>query len=310
MSKKTIVLYTFILFLAGSMGAKDLNFTFGNPSYPPPPGYSKITAGLIYSKSNGYGWLRQCARNGGPYKEAKSEETKTSCGCLPDEKTAPLRIDLPDGVYMVKAYLGHVTPTEGRKVCMAINGKTVIAPPGAGGWGTVATPSVPAVVENGKMDIVFYTAKDGRIEVFALEIKEIKDKANAEKMKQRFVELPDYTENTEAVAKASELFSISGKKLVEVARRQETAPGPWIEKYKSQKALIFTRSNQGAILDYSIPRKNEIITVIGTFTARGEKASAYMGVYANEDLKDTCVSISDLRNGNSVIPADSITIFK
>ena len=177
--------------LAGVMNAKEFKFAFGGTATPPPAGYIKVSGKQLYEQSAGYGWVKICAYDAGPFAVAKSEQTQTSCECKPGTIEAPFRVDLPNGIYQVKVYVGHVMPTEGRKVCLAINNKIVIAPPGAGGWGTMATPVVPAVVTDGRMDVMFYAA-GGRIAVFALEITEVKDKELSEKFKQQFEDAPEY----------------------------------------------------------------------------------------------------------------------
>lgn len=183
---------------AGLLNAKDIKFVFGGAATPPPEGYVKVSGKLLYDQTTGYGWIKLAAYDCGPFDTAKSEQTKTSCECKPETKEAPFRVDLPNGVYQVKVYIGHVMPTEGRKVCLAVNGKVLVAPPGAGGWGSLATPIVPAVVTEGKMELLFFAAEGGRIAVFAAEITEVKDKVLSNKLQQQFEDAPDYQANTNA----------------------------------------------------------------------------------------------------------------
>ena len=304
--------------LAGVMNAKEFKFAFGGTATPPPAGYIKVSGKQLYEQSAGYGWVKICAYDAGPFAVAKSEQTQTSCECKPGTIEAPFRVDLPNGIYQVKVYVGHVMPTEGRKVCLAINNKIVIAPPGAGGWGTMATPVVPAVVTDGRMDVMFYAA-GGRIAVFALEITEVKDKELSEKFKQQFEDAPEYKPEANAANNSrteksnlkaeSVLVSAGGKVLIETGHHPEQKTGAWLNKYKNNSALIYTRANQGEILNYSIPKERELIFSLNAFSTNGEKCSIFAGIYAIKELKDITISVSPLKNGNAHIPPENIKIF-
>jgi hypothetical protein len=193
---KIIVGAVIVFSFTGILCAKDFKFVFGNVAVPAPEGYVKVSGKQLYDQTTGYGWVKLSAYDCGPFDVAKSEQTKTSCECKPETKEAPFRVDLPNGVYQVKVYIGHVMPTEGRKVCLAVNGKVLVAPPGAGGWGSLVTPIVPAVVTDGKMELLFFAAEGGRIAVFAAEITEVKDKTLSNKLQQQFEDAPDYQANT------------------------------------------------------------------------------------------------------------------
>jgi hypothetical protein len=105
------------------------------------------------------------------------------------------------------------------------------------------------------------------------------------------------------------LTSAGGKILTEVGHRMEKKPGAWLDKYKNNSALIYTRANQGEILNYSIPKEREIISSLNTFSAGGEKCSLFLGLYAIKELKDVNISVSNLKNGNAAIKSENIKIF-
>lgn len=166
-------------FLCGTaMCASERRFDFGPANEPPNDGWIRVDHQRLFDGD--YGWEK---RWGGCFQYDRAspfvmkEDPVASSGITANtehERAATFRVAVANGVYQVIPWLGDPSPREGRQgICVAINGKLVLPPPGIGGWGKVNHPSLPAVVSNGELEVAYLVvgrkAAD-RLSVLGLEI--------------------------------------------------------------------------------------------------------------------------------------------
>lgn len=157
----------------GVFGAEALRLDAGPDSVPPVSGWERLGAKQIYEPGqNKLGWEKVW---GNGYGDSKSGNVTESAIAAEQPGTdGTLIVELSNGVYYVTVQVGCPVPTEGRTgQCVEINGKSVLPPPGVGAWGKMFKKRLPAVVDNGKMRIRFFTAGNEptqRLYLLAVEI--------------------------------------------------------------------------------------------------------------------------------------------
>ena len=150
-----------------------LKLDAGPDAAPPAPGWERLGANQIYEPGqNKFGWEKVWGHGSGDSKSGNVSESAIAAEQPGTDGT--LIVELPDGAYYVTVQVGCPIPSEGRTgQCVEINGKPVLPPPGVGAWGKMFKRLLPAVVENGKMRIRFFTAGNEptqRLYLLALEI--------------------------------------------------------------------------------------------------------------------------------------------
>lgn len=311
-SKTLFASFLILAFNLFSSEKKDFKFDFTPDEASGKEGCIAVNGKTIYNQKRGFGWAKEWGRAYGGRKQTKSKQPQNSLlqgsiGAPHTVREADFIVDLPNGVYEVELTAGVTSPTEGRKgICMALEGKAMIPPPGIGGWGVVSKRKVPVLVEDGSLNVKFFVCGEGgaqRLNLYSLSVSPVENKNKSETLAKKWSEAPDMNKLGKRKIK------IGGKEYIEIARRNETSPERWISKYKNKKCLLYARNNPGDILDYSIPREREIITQIDAFASPGEVQPLYFGVYAMEDVKDVRIKFFPLSDGKAAIYPENIELF-
>ena len=170
----TLLLWLFSVGLSTSLFGTDiLRLDAGPDGLPPAPGWERLGAKQIYQPGqNKMGWEKVW---GYGYGDSKSGNvTESAIGAQQPGTEGTLIVEIPNGAYYVTVQVGCPVPTEGRTAqCVEINGKPVLPPPGVGAWGKMVKRLLPAVVDDDKMRIRFFTAGNEpthRLNLLALEI--------------------------------------------------------------------------------------------------------------------------------------------
>ncbi len=292
-------------------GETALRFDCGPKRQPPAAGFTALSGQDVYAPERGYGWLKAWGIDAAG-KEAKEGVYGSSTGAKahrearPEENDVTFRADVPDGVYAVTVWVGSESPREGRLgICVAANGRVVFAPPGGGGWGHVTERTVPAVVSEGVLLLNFFVTGDGggsRLEVQGFSIEPVAEPGRQEGLREKW----------EACAlkgeKAREI-TVRGKTFTEAGRRNERPLAGLSEAQRAQPLLIFARPNPGDILDYSIPRRDELCDRLSAFAAPDEDQPVFFGVHALQNLSRVEINCSDLAGTAGVIPSAQVRRF-
>lgn len=288
-----------------------LKFDCGPKEQPASPGYVTLSGRDVYNPERGYGWLKAWGLDwwGDSGKDGvlgSAIGAREHIDTQPDENDVTFRVDVPNGVYAVTVWVGSELPREGRLgICLAANGRVVLPPPGGGGWGVVTERTVPAVVEEGTLLLNYYVVGQGgaaRLEIMGFTVEPVADPGKQAAMRAKWTESALKSEKQREV-------TIGGKTYKEVGRRREVPLGPMPGAPPDGVLLVFTRPNPGDILDYSIPRPEEIRDRFGAFAAPDEDQPVWFGVHALRDLKGVRVSCSDLTGTAGTIPAGEVELF-
>lgn len=306
---KNNAIFAFFLMLTinvSSAEKQEFRFDFTPDETSREHGCAAVNGKTLYSPERGYGWAKQW---GHAYKDKQQKNAllQGSISAVHTVREAEFIVDLPNGVYEVELMAGSTVASEGRKgICMALEGKAMIAPPGIGGWGVVSKRKVPVLVEDGRLDIKFFIYGQGgaqRLNLFSLAVIPVEDKRKAEALAEKWRNAQDLNK----VGKRK--ITIGGKEYIEIGRRNEIKPGRWITKYKKQNHLFYVRNNPGDILDYSIPKERELVDGVDAFASPGEDQPLYFGLYGIEKLKDVRVKLFPLRSKDSEIYPEHIEFF-
>ena len=99
---------------------------------------------------------------------------------------------------------------------------------------------------------------------------------------------------------------LGDKTYTEVGRRNEKPLKSLPEAWLSSSFLTFTRPNPGDLLDYTIPKAEEICRQLDSFAAPKEDQPIWFGIHAMNDLKEIRVSCSGLAGKAGSISVDQI----
>lgn len=313
MIRRTALSTALVLGGVGLSNAEDkaLRFDCGPKDQQAAPGFTSLSGQDVYTLGRGCGWLKAWGMDSAG-KRPKGTVCGSSTGAKehvdtrPDENDVTFRADVPDGVYAVTVWVGSESPREGRLgICVAANGRTVLAPPGGGGWGVVTERTLPAVADEGVLLLNFYVVGKGgaaRLEILGFKIEPAAGPEQQAALRAKWMACALKSEKPREV-------SVKGKTFTEAGRRHEIPFGVLPEKHKDQELVLFTRANPGDILDYSIPRQEELCDRLGAFAAPGEDQPAWFGVYALRELKRVRVACSDLAGAGGAIPAGQVELF-
>ncbi|MCK5843874.1 MAG: hypothetical protein KAG97_04145, partial [Victivallales bacterium] len=189
--------------------SKGFRFDFTSAEVSPAPGWTAVGSKTLFSSEKGYGWtnrwgnayLHNAAKVNGPLLKGFIQADN------PTAKEGVFKIAVPNGIYEVEVVVGSAIKTEGRKnICVSLNGKVLISPPGVGGYGAVVKRRLPAVVENGILKIRFFISGKGRLGLYAVSAVEVKDAARAKLLKERWID----AESTKEL-KRKKKIEINGK---------------------------------------------------------------------------------------------------
>ncbi|MDX9867493.1 MAG: sugar-binding protein [Kiritimatiellia bacterium] len=273
----------------------------------PVAGFRTLSGGDLYAAERGYGWLKAWGLDHGGNQDkngvlGSSTGARAHADARPGENDVTFRADLPDGVYEVTVWVGVEAPREGRLgICVAANGRTVLGPPGGGGWGVVTRRTLPAVVEEGVLLLNFYvTGKGGaaRLSILGFAIEPVADEARREAVRTAWLTSPAREERPREEV-------IGGRTYTVVTRRGE---GPSLPR-AGKTLLPFTRPNPGDILETSVPRRGEEEVRLRAFAAAGEEQAFWFGLHAIRAAGPVTVTCSDLTGEAGVIPAGRIGRF-
>ncbi|MFA7173411.1 MAG: sugar-binding protein [Kiritimatiellia bacterium] len=307
---------TFALIIVGWLGATDagqpaLRFDCGPTSQRTAPGFQSLSGKDLYASEKGYGWLKAWGLDSGGG-DTKTEVYGSAIGARehidtrPEDNDVTFRADVADGVYEVTVWVGIEAPREGRLgICVAANGRTVLGPPGGGGWGIVTRRTLPAVVDEGVLLLNFYVVGKGgaaRLSVLGLTVEPVVEPAKQEALRAGWLMSPLKSDKPREVV-------INGKAFTEVVGRHELPLGALTAAQRAQALLVFARANPGDILDTSIPRREELLEQLSAFAAPGEEQPLWFGIHALRDLDSVRVSCSALTCAAGVIPAEKIELF-
>lgn len=243
---------TFALIIVGWLGAADtgqsaLRFDCGSKNQQTAPGFQALSGKDLYAPEQGYGWLKAWGIDSGG-SDAKTEVYGSAIGARehidtrPEDNDVTFRADVADGVYEVTVWVGIETPTEGRLgICVAANGRTVLGPPGGGGWGIVTRRTLPAVVDEGVLLLNFYVVGKGgaaRLSVLGFTIEPIGEPAKQEALRTVWLMSPLKSDKPREVV-------INGKTFTEIVGRSELPLGALSAAQRAQALLVFARANPG-----------------------------------------------------------------
>lgn len=304
------------LALVGWRGCADaaqqaLRFDCGPKGQQSAPGFQTLSGADLYAPGRGYGWLKAWGMDSGGT-AAKADVYGSAIGARehidtrPEDNDVTFRADVADGVYEVTVWVGVEAPREGRLgICVAANGRTVLGPPGGGGWGIVTRRTVPAVAEEGVLLLNFYVVGKGgaaRLSVLGFTIEPVQEPAKQEALRTKWLVCPLKSEKPREVV-------INGKTYTEIAGRREMPLGALTDAQRKPGLLVFARANPGDILDTSIPRREEFLERLETFAAPDEDQPVWFGIHALGNLAGVRLSCSDLSGAEGVIPAGQAELF-
>ncbi len=293
--------------------ATALLFDCGPKEQQAAPGSTSLSGQDTYSPEQGYGWIKEwgfdAATAGTAPKTTvlgSSTTAREHVDAQPEQNDVTFRADVPNGVYAVTIWVGDASPREGRLgTCVATNGRAVLPPPGVGGWGVVTERTLPAVVEDGALLLNFYVVGKGgaaRLAVLGFKIEPVTAPEKEGVLRKKWLE-------SEMKGEKPREVKIGEQTFMEVGRRREIPLGALSGSWQGLPLLVFTRSNPGDILDYSIPRKEEVTERLGAFAAPDEDQPLWFGIHALRDLRDVRVVCSDLKGAAGEIPAREVEMF-
>ena len=299
-----------VLLSAGAIFAAEpaLRFDFGPAESAPAEDYVRVSCKDTYTAERGFGWDKRWGfdftREGAPLVR---DGICANDHIRKDERDATFRATAPKGVYQVTVWLGDAARNEGRQgLCVATNGRVVIPPPGVGGWGTVTERTLPAVVDNGLLEVKFFVVGESashRLSVLGLKAARVTDAEQERTLRRKWAEDAPPEES-----KPRELV-VNGKTLKEIGHRNEIALGPLPTALKDKPFLFFTRRNPGDILSYSIPRQEELCEAVSAFATPDDDQPLFLGIHALRDLKDVRLHCSDFVAPNGRIARSEVDIF-
>jgi hypothetical protein len=265
-----------------------------------------VTHDTVYTAARGYGWQQPwgfdfALPDGDPLRS-------DGIGGRADdrERSATFMLDQPKGEYWLTVWLGSHAPTEGREgLCLEVNGKVVLAPPGVGGWGRLVERRLPVVAEGSQLAIRFFTAGNSpthRLSAMGLRV------MAADPGERAAVRLAwDKAPTADEVL--GRTLTVGGRTLAEVGRRREVPLGPLPAPWQDRALLVFTRPNPGDLLAYSIPTPAELTTTIAGFTTPGEVVPLHLAVHAVREVTDIRLAISDLTGPAGRLPREAVELF-
>ncbi len=190
-----------VLSLAPALGADELRFDLGNAKSPKADGWQRLTPAMLYESSRGYGWEQPpedaFSRTQhwpvlpsfvAAYKDGLPDTHKHLRGLKVDPLTQDgvqsaspmiLRVDLPNGKYVVRAWLGDYVEAAPLQNVVA-NGQPIVQKmdSGIGGlWGQILRLAVRPVrgvveVQNGSLRLTFSTSSHSqKARVTAIQIR-------------------------------------------------------------------------------------------------------------------------------------------
>ena len=306
------ILTVCLLSVRADADVKGYRFDFGPADQAVSDGFTGVGGRTVFSPDRGYGWVELWGVDYARPDEVDVLTRDGICarnhiGLAPKENDVTFRVRVPNGVYAVTVWLGDASRNEGRKgLCVATNGRVTLPPPGVGGWGTVTQRTLPAVVANEVLDVRFFvsgSSSSHRLSVLALAVEAVNDPAQRELMERK------WGEDSAPVGAAEREITVDGRKLKEIGRRIQKPLGTLPEPWQGRALLTYTRPDPGDLLDYSVPRGEELTAALAAFAAPGDDRAFWFGVYAAQDVKDVRVHCSDFTNGRARIPNSAIELF-
>lgn len=271
------------------------SFDCGRPDRPAASGFVALSGQDSYTSGRGYGWLKPWGSDWDGGLAVKSSvrgsltDARAHLEGRPEENDVTFRIDLPNGVYRVTVWPGIESPTEGRLgISLAANGRVVIPPPGVGGWGIVAERTVPAVVSDEHLLLNFYVTGQGGAARLSLLGFKIEDAANTAEREQ----LARLWENSGSRDEEVKSIEHGGRSYVEVGRKRQPSFGQLPPDWREQPLMIFTRSDPGDLVDYSVPRLRDRCDSLSAFAAPGEDQSFWFAVHRPQNKEDMRVEVA------------------
>ena len=287
-----------------------LRFDFGPPNQVLADGCIGLDGTAVYDPAKGYGWKEAWGLTAGENPACPDPILRDGIGGRTHliDRDVTFLADVPDGAYKVTAWVGNTVPTEGRLGhCVATNGHVVLPPPGAGDWGKAERRELPAVVENGRLEVRFFIHGDGganRMQLQGLAIAPVTDADEADRLRRNWEDAPEFG----AAATAAPIM-IAGKAYTEVGRRMERPLGRLPAEWQGKALLAFTRPNPGDILDYSIPRLDELRSDFAVFATPDDDQPISFGLHAVRELKDIRVHCSDFTCGDATLASWNAELF-
>lgn len=275
------------------------------------PGFQPWTGKDLYNPKRGYGWVKPwgfetASSSHDDPRFADSITAREHIDTQPTENNVTFRVDLPNGVYAVTVWVGDPSPTEGRRgICAAINGRVVLAPPGVGGWGMITERVLPAVVDQGVLNLNLFIDGQGgaaRLALLAMSVERAADPAHAQVLRKQW--------DAAASANAPQReLRVGDQVLKEVGRQREPEAAKLPANWPVRDYLTFTRPSPGEMLAYSVPTGAQITQQISGFASPGEDHPMWFAVHALRDLKDVRISCSDLQSDSGRIAAHEVQLF-
>lgn len=283
---------------------KTWKFDFGPQDMQTGSGWIRVSGRTIYNAARGYGWVKEWARSL-TWPKSDAVELNGACGGDPGVKEGIFVADLPDGVYNVTIQVGSNSKTEGRRGhCVELNGRIVLPAPGVGGWGKLVRQTMPAVVTKGKLTFrLFASGKGARLNIFSLVITPAQTPEEAEKLKKLWEACPAPGETSDSQV------TIQGKTFIETGVKIAPKPGAWLNSYKAQPLIVFSKANPGDILNRTVPVATDLVSELKGFACAGEYQPYWLGLYGLKDLEKLNVKISDFISNSGKIAASKVTLY-
>ncbi len=280
-------------------GADVLRLDAGLDDVPSAQGWERLGAKQIYKPGqNKLGWEKVW---GYGYGDSKSGNvTESAIGAQQPGTEGVLIVELPNGAYYVTVQVGCPVPTEGRTAqCVEINEKPVLPPPGVGAWGKAVKRLLPAVVDNGKMRIRFFTAgtePTHRLNLLALEISPASTPSEEEQIRVEWKKVASLKTGEQPTV----MLGGKERKIVNIV-----APGDLTKTTAASDAAgycFFVKPDSGEILANTIPDDTDVIRQISSFAAPGEEQPFIIGVHALRAIGGVTVSVTDFKDkeGNTL----------
>lgn len=280
---------------ASVFGIETLRLDAGPDGIPATSGWERLGAKQIYKPGqNKIGWEKVW---GNGYGDSKTGSvTESAIGAEKPGTEGTLIAELPNGAYYVTVQVGCPVPTEGRTAqCVEINGKPVLPPPGVGAWGKMVKRLLPAVVDNGKMRIRFFTAGNEpthRLNLLALEIAPASTPAEEEKIRAEW----DKISSLKAGEQPAVMLGGKERKIVNIV-----PPGDLMKTKATADELgycCFIKADSGQILKNTIPDDADVIRQMSAFACPGEEQPFILGVHALHNLSGVMVNVTDFKDSD------------
>jgi hypothetical protein len=278
-------------------GVDILRLDAGPDGLPPAPGWERLGAKQIYEPGKKLGWEKVW---GYGYGDSKSGSvTESAIGAQQPGTEGTLIVELPNGAYYVTVQVGCPVPTEGRTAqCVDINGKPVLPPPGVGDWGKMVKRLLPALVDNGKMRIRFFTAgtePTHRLNLLALEIAPASSPAEDQQIRTEWKKISSLKSGENPTV----LLGGKERKIVNIV-----PPGDLTKTKVAADAVgycCFVKADSGEILENTIPDDADVIKQISAFASPGEEQPFILGVHALRTLGGVAVNVTDFQDSTGNI---------